>query len=124
MEPNPQDFLETCPAAEDADWLRHATAFARAFVVPAKQDRWTELLTRRPRRIGRNSDKLHSDLDRTRCQLVTALPAAVRGTGLFYGFFDVPRIVPATSAAVAAGGGDAIFSVVPGVLAVYFFHEE
>lgn len=51
------------------------------------------------------------------------LPATVRGSGLFYGFFDSPRVVPAASVAVAAGGGDAIFSLVPGELAVYFFHE-
>ena len=51
------------------------------------------------------------------------LPAAVRGAGLFYDFSDAPRVVPAAGDAVAAGGGDAIFSLVPGTLAVYFFHE-
>ena len=124
MEPNPYQILEACPVADDADWLLHAAGFAQSFVVPEKRERWTELLTRRPRRIGRDSHKLHSDLDRARCRIVTSLPPAVRGAGLFYGFFDVPRIVPATSAAVVAMGGDAIFSLIPSVLAVYFFHEE
>lgn len=120
---NPQEILAACPVADEADWLRHATGFAKAFVVPAKRERWAELLDRRPRRIGRDSHKLHSDLDRQRCQIVTEFPPAVRGTGVFYGFFDVPRIVPASSVAVVAGGGDAIYSLVSGVLALYFFHE-
>lgn len=123
MEQTPFELLEACPIADEAEWLRHAEGFASAFVVPAKQERWAEMLAQRPRRIGRNSHKLHADLNRKRCQLVSTLPTLVRGSGLFYGFFDAPRIVPASSAAIAAGGGDAIFSLVPGKLAVYFFHE-
>ena len=56
-------------------------------------------------------------------RLVAALPAGFSGDGVFYGFSDAPRVVPAALASAAAGGGDAIFSLVPGVLAVYFFHE-
>jgi hypothetical protein len=116
--------LESCPAADEALWLRHAEGFAAAFVVPAKRERWRELLTRRPRRIGENSHKLHADLDRRTCRLAgEAPPAGLRGEGLFYGFGDGPRVVPADLAAAAAGGRDAIFSLVPGELALYFFHE-
>jgi hypothetical protein len=96
--------------------------FAAAFVVPAKRERWRELLTRRPRRIGGDSHKLHSDLDRRVAQPVTVLPA-IDQDGLFYAFSDAPRVVPAASAALVAGSGDAIFSLIPGELAVYFFHE-
>jgi hypothetical protein len=116
--------LEACPVADEADWLRHAAAFAAAFVAPAKRERWAEMLAKRPQRIGRNSHKLHSDLDPRTCRRVAELPAVVRGAGLFYGFCDAPRVVPAASVAVAAGGGDAIFSLLPGELAVYFFHED
>jgi len=121
--PNRWDVLEACPVADEALWLRHAEEFAAAFVAPAKRERWRELLTRLPRRIGANSHKLHSDLDRRVCRLVAELPAAVRGDGLFYAFADRPRVVPAADALLVAGGGDAIFSLVPGELAVYFFHE-
>lgn len=117
------EVLEACPVADEAAWLQHAAGFALAFVVSAKRERWTELLAWRPRRIGGDSHKLHSDLDRRHCRVVAELPAAIRGSGLFYGFFDAPRMVPAESAAMVAGGGDAIFSLVPGKLAVYFFHE-
>jgi hypothetical protein len=117
------DLLAACPVADEAEWVRHAEGFAVAFVVPARRERWRELLARRPRRIGEDSHKLHSDLDRRVCRPAPALPATVRGDGLFYGFFDSPRVVPAAQVAAAAGGGDAIFSLVPGELAVYFFHE-
>jgi hypothetical protein len=89
----------------------------------SKRERWADMLARRPRRINQDSHKLHSDLDQRTCCRVDELPAAVRGSGLFYGFFDTPRVVSAASGAVAAAGGDAIFSLVPGELAVYFFHE-
>jgi hypothetical protein len=118
-----RDVLESCRIAEEAEWLRHAEGFAAAFVAPAKRERWRELLTRRPRRFARDSHKLHADLDRRVCRPVLQLPAAIQGDGLFYGFFDLPRVVPAARAAAAAGSGDAVFFLVPGELAVYFFHE-
>jgi hypothetical protein len=116
-------LLEACPIAEEVDWLQHAAGFAAAFVVPHKRERWTEMLTRRPRRITSDSHKLHGDLERRVCSLVDELTPAFRGDGLFYDFFDSPRVVPAAKVEVAAGGGDAIFSLIPGKLAVFFFHE-
>jgi hypothetical protein len=116
-------ILEACPTADEAEWLQHATAFVAAFVTPPKRERWAELLTRRPRQISRNSHKLHSALDRRSCHRVAVLPPTIRGVGLFYGFVDAPRVVPAEDAEMACGG-DAIFSLIPGKLAVYFFHES
>lgn len=123
-EPGAWAILEACPAADEADWLRHAAGFAAAFVSPARRERWAELLARRPRRIGRDSHKLHAHLDRRVCRPVSDWPAGLRGDGVFYGFYESPRVVPATQAEAAAGGGDAIFSLVPGRLAVYLFHES
>jgi hypothetical protein len=122
-EPGAWAILEACPAADEADWLRHAAGFVAAFVSPARRDRWAGLLARRPRRIGRDSHKLHADLDRRVCRPMSEWPTGLRDDGVFYGFFDIPRVVPASQAAAASGGGDAIFSLVPGELAVYFFHE-
>lgn len=117
------EVLEACPVADEATWLRHAAGFVAAFVAPDRRDRWAELLARRPRRTDRNAHKLHSALDRRLCRRVAALPPSIRGLGLFYRFFDAPRVVPAEDAESAAGGGDAIFSVIPGELAVFYFHE-
>jgi hypothetical protein len=123
--PSRWQVLESCPAVDESVWIRHATGFAAAFIVPAKRERWRELLTRRPRRLSRDSHKLRSDLDPRTCRLLGERPPAdLRGEGVFYGFGDGPRVIPADLAAVAAGGGDAIFSLVPGELALYFFHED
>jgi hypothetical protein len=122
-EPRGGALLDACPAADETEWLRLASAFTRAFVSPERRERWAELLVRRPRQIGRDSHKLHNHLDRRVCRPTSDWPNGLRGDGLFYGFFDVPRIVPASRAFAAAGGGDAIFSLVPGELAVYLFHE-
>lgn len=118
-----QVALEQCPVADETVWLAHATGFVAAFVTPAKRDRWELFLTQRPDRMRRESSKLHSDLDRRTCRLVTELPSNVRSTGVYYDFFNAPRLVPATVAIAAGTGRDAIFSLTPGVLAVYVFHE-
>ena len=119
-----RDMLESYPAADEADWLRHATAFVAAFVTPAKRERWLWLLTTRPRRVGRDSHKMHADLDRRTCRSVSCLADEALRPGLYYRFADVPRVLPGGAVALADGAGDAIFSVVPGELAVYFFHER
>ena len=122
--PDRWEVWDACPPADPADWGRHAAGFVAAFVVPAKRGRWLELLTRRPRRVGRNSHKLLGDLDRRLCASVgEEAPAGLTGDGLFFGFGDAPKVVPAGLAGVVAGGGDGLFSLVPGRLALYFFHE-
>lgn len=121
--PNPWDLLEACPVAEEATWLRHVEGFVAAFITSAKKERWLELLTRRPRRIGRQSHKMHSDLDRRVCHNVWPdFPAGLKGEGLYYGFSDAPRVVPVELAAQLVGA-DGIFSLIPGKIAIYFFHE-
>jgi hypothetical protein len=121
--PGPWDELESCPTADEELWQKHVEGFVTAFIVPAKRERWLELLTRRPRRIGRDSHKMHSDLDRrTCCKFGSVVPPALKGDGLFYGFHDVPRVVSVELAAQLTWS-DAILSLVPGKLALYFFHE-
>jgi hypothetical protein len=124
-QPNPYELLLKCPVAEEAVWLEHVAAFTAAFITSAKRERWLELLTKRPRRIVRQSHKMHSDLDRRTCRNVgEVFPAGLKGAGLFYDFSDPPRVVSVELAAQLAGRGrDAIFSLVPGELALYFFHE-
>jgi hypothetical protein len=121
--PGPWDELESCPTADEDLWRKHVEGFVAAFVVPAKRERWLELLTRRPRRIGRDSHKMHSDLDRRTCRNAGwAVPAGLAGDGLFYAFADAPQVVP-IDLLRQLQLGDAILSLVPGKLALYFFHE-
>ncbi|MGL4423354.1 MAG: hypothetical protein ACRCZF_22035 [Gemmataceae bacterium] len=118
-------LLEQCPLVEEAEWRMHVAAFVQAFIIPAKRGRWAELLLNRPRRINEYSHKMHSDLDRRVCRRLAdnEWPMRLRGTGAFYGFSDEPRLVPAGQVLVAAGGGDAMYSLIAGELALYFFHE-
>ena len=124
MDESTRQLLESCPTIDEVTWLRHMTGFTGAFVAPQRRGRWLDLLTRRPRRISRDSHKLHSDLDRRACRCVGwTVPPEIQGTGVFYGFSDAPRLVPTDLVPLAAGAGDAIFSLVPGRLALYLFHE-
>lgn len=117
------NLLVACPVADEALWQNHVTGFVAAFITPTKRQRWREQLTERPRRIGRHSHKMHSDLDRRVCENVgVRFPEGLLGEGLYYSFGDPPRIVPVELAANLTGV-DAIYSLVPGKLAVYFFHE-
>ena len=123
QKPGPWDALDACPVADEAAWLEHVTGFTDAFIVAAKRERWLELLTRRPRRIGRQSHKMHTDLDRRRCRNVGwAVPADLKGEGLYYDFAGSPQVVP-VELLRQLQLGDAILSLVPGKLALFFFHE-
>jgi hypothetical protein len=102
----------------------HLEAFARAFVISAKRDRWVELLTRRGKNVYANSHKLHSALDRRYCTMIadfTGLDDSL--SGVYYDFFSPPIITFLKEAAIKSSG-DAIFSIHPGRLAIYFFHED
>src|SRR5262249_6196777 len=72
MDESTRQLLDACPLIDEATWLRHAAGFAAAFVAPPKRERRLDLLTRRPRRIRRDSHKLHSDLDRRTCRCVVS----------------------------------------------------
>jgi hypothetical protein len=116
--------LPTLPVVEEADYLAHMTAFVAAFVQSQKRERWHWLLTTRPDRIGRQSHKLHADLDRRTCRLVEYRSEilAIKGRGVYYEFFDRPRWIDVATAA-GFDFGDAILSLVPGKRAIFFFHE-
>lgn len=102
----------------------HLAMFAQSFLLPDRRDRWAELLVRRRTNVSRNSHKLHSALDRKYCDRVDTLPApAFDRMGVFYDFFDEPVVVSCSAAIKAGAGCDAVFSLDPGKLAVFFFHE-
>jgi hypothetical protein len=65
--PSLWDLLQTCLVADEATWLRHVEGFVAAFIASAKKERWLDQLTRRPRKLARQSYKIHSALDRRVC---------------------------------------------------------
>lgn len=112
----PKDVYET-----------HIIAFVNSFVERNRRDRWLHLLLKRPKKLFRNSHKLHDCLDKTRCA-ESLEPDSLEDemTGMFCDFWSDsnPILVSARRAIELGTGHDALFSVSPGKHAVYFFHED
>ena len=111
------------PVADVAEWRDHAARFVDAFVVASKRERWRWLLTTRPKRLGADSHKLHTDLDRRVCRPIPGWPPRLKGTGLLERFEDQPRRVPLDQAWRHSGGGDALPLIHPGELSIFLFHQ-
>jgi len=106
------------------DVEQHLTAFVTAFVIPARRERWVELLTRRGRNAFANSSKLMGALDERHCMRVDgAWELDPARTGVFYDFFGEPCVKTLADAVAEGSGRDAIFSLEPGRLVIYFSHE-
>jgi len=118
------ELLEAAPVADGETYLRHMTGFVESFVLPARRERWLYLLTERPKRLARDSHKLRNDLDYRWCgTLGGGGDPEIRQDGVYYEFVGEPRVLSAAEADRIGSGQDAIFSVVPGRWAVFFFHE-
>ena len=111
-----------------ADTYReHMAAFVSSFVDRDGRDRWLNFLVNRPKQLYKNSHKLHDRLNKTRCtEAEQPKIADLSVTGVFCDFHhDSPPLLITAERAIELGTGhDAIFSIVPGKHAVYFFHED
>jgi len=103
----------------------HLRSFVKSFVLKERRDRWEHLLCNRPRSAGKNSHKLYDALDRRWCKQLIEEPTVAGGvTGVFYNFFSEPMMTSFDEAWAEGLGHDAVFSVKPGRLAFFFFHED
>ena len=108
-------------------YQEHIAAFVASFVQRHRRDRWLHLLTARPKQLFKNSHKLFEHLDKSRCtQALTPSSLRPADEGVFLDFHSdsVPLLVTAERALELGFGQDALFSVIPGKIAVYFFHED
>lgn len=106
------------------DVEEHLAAFVKAFVIPAKRDRWQELLARRGKNTFRDSSKLMAALDARYCERVDgewAIDAA--RPCVYYDFHSEPTVVTFGEAVASGSNRDAVASLEPGRLAVHFSHE-
>ncbi|HOF34654.1 MAG TPA: hypothetical protein PK624_12390 [Spirochaetota bacterium] len=103
----------------------HLRMFAGSFISKSRADRWEDLLIRRPSRIFGKSSKIFDHLDFNYCKrsdIVFAI--AEKGTsGVYYDFLSEPVIITFEKAVEMGDFRNAIFSIKPGKLAVFFFHE-
>jgi hypothetical protein len=103
---------------------QHLSAFAEAFVAPARRERWKYLLVRRSKGAFRDSSKLMDHLDTRFCVQVDGAFGVPEDTqGAFYDFHDEPRLMSLREAIQAGQDNDALFSAIPGKLAIHWSHE-
>ena len=103
----------------------HMKAFSESFVLKERQDTWVYLLCERPDDIFTRSSKLFNYLDHNYIEQNDALnnTASQDQAGVFYNFYHEPKCISFKDAIEEAKGHDAIFSIYPGELAIYFYHE-
>ena len=108
----------------EVDCDHHLERFVSSFVISRGRERWQHLLLSRGKRTFANSHKLHDVLDRTVCNRLSGSPPVDDSTvGVFYDFYEDPQVLPFGEVYERAVNSDAIFSIVPGKLAIFFFHE-
>lgn len=110
---------------ENIDIEQHLKSFAQAFVTDDRKEKWLGLLSERPDNIHALSYKLFNYLDHNYIEQNDSL-ANVAGddtVGVFYDFNHEPKCVSFKEAKEEVAGRDAMFSIEPGRLAVYFYHE-
>jgi hypothetical protein len=108
------------------DIQQHMKSFAEAFVLDARKEKWLDLLCERPDSIFKQSSKLFNYLDHNYIEQNDSLENIVSHdeVGVFYDFKYEPKFISFKKAIEEGKGHDALFSIYPGKLAVYFFHED
>lgn len=104
----------------------HMVSFAEAFVLPARKDRWIGILSNHKPKNLKHSAKLYDHIDRQYWVRNDHLEgvSVEDAIGVFYDFYDTPRVISFSEATKLGQGIDAIFSLKAGRYAVLFFHEH
>lgn len=122
---NKERILNTAQNTSAEVYEEHIRAFVASFIEKMRQDRWLYLLLERPKSAFKNSHKLYGDISRKYCvpsdNINSLLPKQV---GVYYDFYFAPCDLTVEDAITISSGNDAIFSIHPGKLAIYFFHES
>jgi len=102
----------------------HLSSFVKSFVEKKRQERWLHFLCKRPKQTYKNSANLLNHLDERFYKEVDEIDNIPNnGKGVFFDFYNPPKIIDFKEAFEEGVNEDAIFSYKPGELAVYFFHE-
>ena len=102
----------------------HLSSFVHSFVLNSRRERWLDLLMNQKDKAAQVKSKLVNALDERYCRRVKTINGVDPGTmGVFFDFYSSPSVVPLSDAMTKGDCRDAIFSVLPGKLAIVFFHE-
>lgn len=127
-------FVEVKPQPCSAAELKmHLAEFGHAFVSRDRRERWTHITQERPEKakdeigklIWETNEQLHEPLFGS-----NGFPNALKKRfgnkmGVYFNGIDEPCKVTAVEASSLAASYpvDALFSIMPGKLAIFFFHE-
>ncbi len=103
----------------------HMRSFAETFVLSTRKDQWVYLLSERSDNTFKQSSKLFNHLDHNYIEQNDSLYdiTSYDTPGVFYNFKDEPKCISFKEAIEEGKSHDAIFSIKPGELAIYFSHD-
>lgn len=111
----------------------HIRAFVEAFIAKDFQDRWRHIMLEKPEKAKQGLRKFDRHLDARYCTLLPlsdSLPASLAKTfgaklGVYFDGIEPPcKITAAIASSITNERSiDAIWSMVPGKLVLFFFHE-
>ncbi|MFN2407124.1 MAG: hypothetical protein ABR594_13805 [Pyrinomonadaceae bacterium] len=134
MEPRKSCFIEVrpspCSPEEAQDHLR---AFAESFIKKAFVDRWLHITLEKPKKAEEELRKFENHLDARYCTMLHGADSFPVSLAEAYGskrgvYFDGSEpacrmTAPEASSLATERNADALFSLTPGKLALFFFHE-
>jgi hypothetical protein len=107
----------------------HLIAFANSFIAKEHIARWIHITLEKPAKAYREMVKFNQYLNQSKCQLIKGpdvFPLSLAkkyGPGLGVYFDGTGPAVHMSAAEAGMPERDAIFSIEPGRLAIFFFHE-
>ena len=119
------EILSHAKTPDAETYRRHVDGFVDNFVQKEYRERWREFLVKRPKQLFAKSSKLHNHLNWDVCITLKNEDSFVAQTksGIFFDFYDEPKLLTAEEAFYVGVGSDALFFIEAGEKAVFFFHE-
>lgn len=107
------------------DIEQHLKSFVDYFVEEGRKEKWVGLFSERPDNMLSLTGKLFNYLDHNYLEQDDTLNniAPDDTVGVFYDFNTEPTCLSFKEAIERAKGRDAMFSISPGKLAIFFYHE-
>ncbi|EDN68627.1 hypothetical protein BGP_0279 [Beggiatoa sp. PS] len=119
------DIVDNADSCDEIVLKEHLEKFVNRFIFPERQEKWKHLFLKNRKRSYKNSSKLEEHLIGPFCFLAKQeeLPINIETRGVYYSFGDSSVFMCLNEALILGDYRDAIFSIIPGELALYFSHE-
>ena len=134
IEPKKFHFIEVTRlpcSAEAAE--KHLRAFAESFIEKSFVDRWLHITLEKPKKAEEELRKFETHLDERYCRMLHGADSFPVSLAEVYGaklgmYFDGSEpacrmTAPEAASLAAERNADTLFSITPGKLALFFFHE-